>query len=169
LVKGGHAAGKAGAGIVRKLVEPLAEEAEKVGAKIAKTVRKDSRGRIIPDGVERLPSGKLPANFEYAGKVYDGTKWTPKLAEKYPDGVRFTEDGFPDFKPYATHEVTFDPHFVGNHGSDFTDANRLAGLPEKPDGYTWHHHQDGRTMQLIPTDLHRGVPHAGGVAISKGR
>ncbi|GIM95620.1 HNH endonuclease [Paractinoplanes toevensis] len=134
-----------------------------------KSVQLDSRGRVIPEGVERLPSGKLPANFEYAGKVYDGARWTPELAQEYPKGVRFTEDGFPDFSPYATHTVTFDPHFVGNHSTDFTAANRLAGLAETPEGYTWHHTQDTRTMQLIPTDLHDAIRHAGGVAIMKGR
>ncbi|MEV0393796.1 HNH endonuclease [Polymorphospora rubra] len=81
----------------------------------------------------------------------------------------FTTDGFPDFSPYATHTVTFDPHFLGNHGTDFTEANRKAGLSHTPRDHTWHHHQDARTMQLVPTDLHRAVNHAGGVAIMKGR
>jgi hypothetical protein len=153
-----------------KADQKVADQLTKAGGKEPELpVRKDSRGRVIPDGVERLPSGRLPSNFEYAGRVYDGDKWTPKLAKKYPNGVRFTEDGFPDFAPYATHTVTFDPNFKGNHGSDFVDANKLAGLPATPDGYTWHHTQDGKTMQLIPRDLHRGVSHAGGVAIMKGR
>jgi hypothetical protein len=160
-----------------KLLESDAKAAERItsagrkGATDAagNPVRTDSRGRVIPPGVERLPSGRLPSNFEYAGRVYDGEKWTPKLAEKYPNGVRFTDDGFPDFSPYASHTVTFDPQFKGNHGSDFVEANRLAGLPETPEGYTWHHTQDARTMQLVPSDLHDAIRHAGGVAIMKGR
>ncbi|MEV1111259.1 HNH endonuclease [Micromonospora sp. NPDC049751] len=174
MAKGGRAAGKAGAGIVAKLVKPLAEEADEVAAAAAKAVRKDSRGRIIPDGVDRLPSGRLPSNFEWAGKKYEGKYWTPKLQEKYPDGVWFTDDGYPDFGPYikpprSQHEVHFDPHFEGNHGSDFTDANRKAGLPATPEGHTWHHHQDTKRMQLVPSDLHDAVKHAGGVSIMKGR
>ena len=133
------------------------------------SVRYDSRGRVIPPGVERLPSGWLPANFEYAGKHYDGVGWTAKMAEKYPDGVWFTPDGFPDFSPYAIETVTFDPNFRGNHGTDFNNANKRCGLERTPRYYTWHHHQDGRTMQLIPKDLHKAVRHAGGVAITKGR
>lgn len=29
-------------------------------------------------------------------------------------------------------------------------------------------HQDGHTMQLVPTDLHDAIRHAGGVAVKKG-
>jgi hypothetical protein len=133
------------------------------------TERTDSRGRIIPSGVQRLPSGILPPNFSYAGRRYDGPRWTPKLAAKYPAGVRFTDDGFPDFGPYAMHTVVFEPNFLGNRSSDFTEANRKAGLRRTPEGHTWHHHQDTRTMQLVPTDIHRAVDHGGGVAIMKGR
>jgi hypothetical protein len=32
---------------------------------------------------------------------------------------------------------------------------------------TWHHHQGGRTMMLIPTDLHANVPHTGGAAAAR--
>jgi hypothetical protein len=124
-----------------------------------------SQGRTVPEGVERLPSGRYPGNFRYAGRVYDGPGWTAKLAAKYPNGVRFTADGFPDFAPYARATVTFDPNFLGNHGSDFAEANRKAGLSETPDDHTWHHHQDTRTMQLVPVDLHKAVRHAGGVSM----
>lgn len=131
--------------------------------------RLDSRGRPIPPGVSRLPSGKLPANFTFAGKKFQGKTWSPWLAEKYPDGVQFTDDGFPDFSPYAMHTVTLDPNFRGDRTTDFTRANGEAGLSAMPDGYIWHHHQDTRTMQLIPEDLHEAVRHAGGVAIMKDR
>jgi filamentous hemagglutinin len=130
---------------------------------------RDSRGRIVPPGVKRLPSGKYPANFEYAGRIYDGPRWTPKLGAKYPRGVRFTEDGFPDFAPYATAAVTFEPHFTGDRGADRPQANQKAGLVRTPDEFVWHHHQDGSTMLLVPEDLHEAVRHAGGVSIMKGR
>jgi hypothetical protein len=53
----------------------------------------------------------------------------------------------------------------GNHGSDFTKANKAAGLDKTPECCTWHHHQDGTTMQLIPKELHNNVPHTGGNSI----
>ncbi|MDJ0708552.1 MAG: HNH endonuclease, partial [Leptolyngbyaceae cyanobacterium MO_188.B28] len=32
---------------------------------------------------------------------------------------------------------------------------------------TWHHHQGGKTMLLVPTDLHGNIPHTGGASISR--
>jgi hypothetical protein len=116
-----------------------------------------------------LPSGKLPGNFEWAGRVYAGPEWTPELADKYPKGVWFTEDGFPDFSPYAEARARIEPHFEGNQKSDFVEANRQAGFERTPDGYTWHHHQDTQTLLLVPRDIHRAVRHASGVSIVKGR
>lgn len=131
----------------------------------------DSRGREIPATVQRLPSGKLPSNWTYAGKVYDGDRWTPELAKKYPNGVRFTDDGYPDFSPYAHKTTTIDPRFAGNHTSDFSTADRATGTTarhRRENELTWHHHQDGTTLLLVPRDIHDAVRHAGGVAIVKG-
>lgn len=84
------------------------------------------------------------------------------IAEKYPDGVHFDLEGYPDFSPYSIAEVK--PDGLTGEASDFTKANEAAGLPEKPEGYTWHHHQDGKTLLLIPTDLHGAVRHTGGAS-----
>ncbi len=92
------------------------------------------------------------------------------VAEKYPEGVQFDQSGYPDFSPYIYENPdTGDPVIVeidmkGNHTTDYTDANRAAGIEQKPEGYTWHHHQDGKTMILVPTDLHGAVRHTGGVS-----
>ncbi|MFD3511050.1 HNH endonuclease [Nocardia sp. NPDC058666] len=43
-----------------------------------------------------------------------------------------------------------------------------GGVWARPRGYTWHHHEDGVTMQLVPNGIHDAVRHAGGVAIQKG-
>lgn len=120
-------------------------------------------------GVQRLPSGRMPANYKYAGKLYDDPRrWTPALAAKYPAGVSFTPDGFPDFSPYAIRTVRIVPTFDGDR-TDFAKADRAAGLTgSRPEGYTWHHHQDRQTMLLVPSEIHDAVRHAGGVAIMKG-
>lgn len=134
--------------------------------------RTDSRGRPIPDTVQRLPSGKLPQNWRYAGKLYDGPRWTEALKKKYPAGVRFTPDAYPDFSPYALKTTKIDPYFDGNHSSDFSKADKAAGIDEayrQDNALTWHHHQDGTTLQLVPRDIHNAVKHAGGVALAKGR
>ncbi len=31
--------------------------------------------------------------------------------------------------------------------------------------FTWHHHQDGKTMQLLPLEVHQGVDHGGGKSL----
>jgi len=77
--------------------------------------------------------------------------------------VPFDSDGFPDFSAHATHTVTINQ--TGRRGVDERLANAAAGLRATPKGYTWHHHQDGTTMQLIPRAIHRATGHTGGVGL----
>lgn len=118
-----------------------------------------------------LINGRKPINSRYTGEIYPAENLPPSIRESYPDGVRFTEDGFPDFSPYVDVQVEVDG-LRGDHYEDFKAANRAAGYGDharSPEGYTWHHHQDGRTMQLVPTDLHRAVKHTGGAAVIRNR
>jgi A nuclease of the HNH/ENDO VII superfamily with conserved WHH len=41
-------------------------------------------------------------------------------------------------------------------------ANLASGRTKTPEGYTWHHVEDGWTMELVPQDLHDVVKHTGG-------
>jgi A nuclease of the HNH/ENDO VII superfamily with conserved WHH len=86
-----------------------------------------------------------------------------ELAEKYPKGVRFTRAGYPVFTPYAIERVKVDG-LDGIMDHDNPKANAAAGIPGRkpPAGYTWHHVEDGRTMELVPSDLHENVQHTGG-------
>jgi hypothetical protein len=55
--------------------------------------------------------------------------------------------------------------------SDFARADQAAGVTKEyrsANDLIWHHHQDCRTMQLVPGDLHEAVRHSGGVAILNG-
>jgi len=52
--------------------------------------------------------------------------------------------------------------------ADFRAASDAAGLAQTPKDYTWHHHQDGETMQLVSTDIHSKTGHTGGVALGGG-
>lgn len=112
-------------------------------------------------------------NSDYAGKTFELKD--PELAAKYPDGVPFTKDGFPDFSAYAKDTVRFelpsssalkaDTCLTGNNAHDFKLANQMMGYKETPAGYTWHHNEDMQTLQLIPTDLHMAVRHTGGASL----
>ncbi|MDR2354375.1 MAG: HNH endonuclease, partial [Deltaproteobacteria bacterium] len=103
-------------------------------------------------------------NSNYAGKTMRFND--PVLARRYPDGVKFDKSGYPDFSPYAKNKVTV-PNLDGKIGSnaDFVKANKAANLDKTPDNFTWHHHQNGRDMYLVPTDLHKAVDHSGGASL----
>lgn len=105
--------------------------------------------------------------------------------ESITDGkpVKFKE-GYPDFSEYVhaetsaagqsvRAEVEVELSRVGNREQDFRSARDAMadklGVSEyrEPQGYTWHHSEDGTTMQLIPSELHNNVPHSGGVSMAK--
>lgn len=116
--------------------------------------------------VEKI-NGRNPRNFKWAGTVRTADLLPPELQAKYPKGVPFTDDGCPDFRGYMIKEVKLDG-LAGENPADAARANEAIGLNETPAGYTWHHHQDGRTMQLVPADLHNAVRHTGGAARIRG-
>jgi len=101
------------------------------------------------------------------------------LAQEYPDGIKYKDNGKPDFTPSVPKgengkEYSVEIDMKGNRTSDFKDADaksKAKGLKTKAEleadtgkKYTWHHHEDGKTMQLVPTELHRRVGHSGGVS-----
>lgn len=120
--------------------------------------------KIIIQSVGVKPiNGRMPINAQYAGKVYPASELPMVLRGKYPQGISFTLQGFPDFKRYAVKEVVIQPG--KSHGVDFSRADKLAGYSSsnpRPLGYTWHHHEDSGKMQLIPTDIHDYIKHNGG-------
>lgn len=132
---------------------------------------KDFYKRII--GVPYKIKGRKPINSKYAGKTFKFGKHNKKplsmsdkkwkdLNEKYPDGVQFNINGFPNFTPYAKKKVRI--KLTGSRKLDEKLANSKAGYKETPTKYTWHHHQEKGLMELIPKDLHEAVRHTGGFA-----
>ncbi|MES2354415.1 MAG: RHS repeat-associated core domain-containing protein [Pseudomonadota bacterium] len=79
-------------------------------------------------------------------------------------GIPFN-DGFPDFSGVSKASVKIQQ--TGNNATDFARANKAAGLSETPKGYTWHHVEDGATMQLVPRDIHGATAHSGGAALAR--
>jgi hypothetical protein len=90
------------------------------------------------------------------------------LRVKYPNSVEFDVKRHPRFEPYAEMSVKVEG-LTGNRKTDNRLANQAAGFNKRPDNMTWHHVEDGKTMLLIPEDLHRLVHHTGGAAILKGK
>lgn len=79
----------------------------------------------------------------------------------------FKPTGYPDFTPYAIKQV--DIEITGKQPIDAARANARRGLKTTPNGMTWHHVENTKTLQLIPTELHDAVRHTGGVANKKGK
>jgi RHS repeat-associated protein len=115
-----------------------------------------ARGPTIP-----TIGGRQPINSKYAGAKFP---LASDLSKRYPDGVSFKPNGFPDFGPYAR-ETFISDNLTSNRAIDAAKANAAFRRTHTPVGYTWHHVEDGRTMILIPSDLHRAVRHTGGVAV----
>lgn len=115
---------------------------------------------------------KLPADGTWKGSRGNSV-WEPDVTTKRGQeildatgGKPITfKDGYPDFSPYATHRVEIE--MTGNNYADFKAANKAAGLDETPPGMTWHHNQDGVTMELVPSKLNNNVPHDGGASLIK--
>ena len=92
-------------------------------------------------------------------------------------------NGYPDFTKY-THPtvkpVEIEVAIPKNPQADFKAANEKARLnkdsnpPEPavnkpPEGYTWHHHEDGKTMILVDEVIHREFRHIGGQSKINGK
>jgi len=104
-----------------------------------------------PDSQIPRIGGRRPINSKYAGKTH-------------PAGVEFTPQGFPNFGPNSVAEVKVEG-LTGNKRIDERLANEAVGLQKTPKGYVWHHVEDGKTMQLVPIDIHDDVKHTGGAAV----
>ncbi len=95
--------------------------------------------------------GRYPINAGWAGQVH-------------PSGVRFNDQGFPDFVPFAKYGVQLQ-NLTGIRKIDIKRANEAVGLARTPPGYTWHHVEDGVTMLLVPTRIHKATPPTGGSTV----
>lgn len=116
---------------------------------------------------ERNP--ELKAWIEKGGEVYVDANG--KYTFVAPDGRKCVfENGYPDFKRegYVVKEHPIEGGFnVSNHNADISEARKATGLGEKGSGFTWHHSTDGKTMQLVPREIHELFRHTGGFAIAK--
>ncbi len=92
------------------------------------------------------------------------------------------KEGYPDFSPYAMDigggkKARFEIEMQGNTTSDMKNARDAMRRELKdpnwpgvkgrnaPEGWTWHHNEDGITMELIPSDLNNNIPHSGGESL----
>jgi HK97 family phage portal protein len=100
-----------------------------------------------PDQPTPNPNNATIRNKELAGKNHPIT------------GIPFDKEGYPDFSGVTKATANFP--LAGNNTTDFSEANRQNGFKETPENMTWHHHQNGRQMQLVPYGIHRSTGHTG--------
>ncbi len=140
-------------------------------------------------GVHGLPQNDPPKQHWKDGTPGDGTfvkntkdgELVVPYKDGYPDYSKATLNGQPvvkgsveipamngsqgpkgdDFKAArdAMREKTGNQHWPGSSASDPLSDKTL------PPGHTWHHKEDGVTMELIPQSAHSGISHTGGASI----
>jgi hypothetical protein len=101
----------------------------------------------------------------FAGMKLPLEKLPLRLRKLYPKSIYVKADGYFDFTPYAIDKV--DNIELRGDSTDASRAYKASGRKKKEPGYTWHHHEDGITMQLVPRDLHKYLTHWGGVRTKK--
>jgi RHS repeat-associated protein len=78
----------------------------------------------------------------------------------------YYKDGYPDYESSGYVRAQVEIQQKGNHTTDYTDATKANGGVQ-PEGTTWHHHQNGTTMQAVDIEIHRRFTHRGGVSVKK--
>jgi len=126
--------------------------------------------RVSKQPPEQRQIERKKVNYRLAGKTASISYFSKDLAHKYsePGFIRFNKNAYADFEPYAKEKIT-SIKLTGDNGKDIKIAGDIMKrrYPDwkKPLGYTWHHHQDRKTMLLVPTDLHDAVRHSGGASL----
>jgi RHS repeat-associated protein len=123
-------------------------------------------------GLSRLPQSDGSWSGEKGNSVWTSTN--PKVnGVTGGEGISF-KDGYADFSKWSQGNFDFDNLTGTNKDFDLVheriknDLNLRSKAEAKrflkENGLTAHHHQNMRTIQLIPTDLHANVPHEGGAS-----
>ena len=134
---------------------------------IAKKAKKDAK-KVLDGPAEvggrktRTPT-KNNKNIDHT-KTKKNSDGTATYTDVNGNTVKYSKNGHPDFSPFAKAEVEID-NLTGNSTKDAILSNKAIGLKSTPDGYTWHHAPDGKTMQLVPTEINKNFPHTGGASI----
>ena len=70
--------------------------------------------------------------------------------------------GYPIFGAWCIARVDIG-ELSKNREQDLKKVEKFANMIV-PEGYVWHHHEDGKTMMLVPEDIHVATGHDGGHA-----
>jgi len=159
--------------------------ASKKNMKAYKEALKDCTGRAACKDAAALKKGKqyekTPKSGPGKGKWEPDTgrgdgEWVPEPGSKLAEAIKPKtsinyENGFPKFDDFSKGEVKIPQ--TGSHSGDFKLSDEMyrkqIGDPKwkRPDGMTWHHKEDGTTMQLVPSNVNGNAGHYGGASLFK--
>lgn len=133
-------------------------------------------GACITEGIKQMAKRLPRTKGKWLGEAGEGVwKSSKKAVNKITkgEGIPF-KNGYPDFSKWSKGKIEFKN--LDGTAKDFDKVyERVAkqkGLKNKKQGkkylkdrgLTPHHHQDGKTIELIPTALHKNIPHSGGAS-----
>lgn len=127
----------------------------------------EKRGEVIADFlVDYKNAGNTITNINYAGSIMEPhANSNPAYIKSKYGNIYMSSQGFPVFDDYAIARIEL-PDLVGDDGVDIARANLIHhGTQSSIPGYTWHHLEDGKTLILIPSDLHEAYRHTGGASL----
>jgi hypothetical protein len=148
--------------------------------------------RLNSNLLSRL-ADKDAAYLMQVNDLYDPRKFQLPASFRPPgtyQGIQYNEFGFPDLTQHALNRSYYYPSANGNYTTDFRNATdwlkqqpgieSIIELGDPPRGspllvklvngkyvkYTWHHHEDGRTLMPVISEVHDMLlgKHTGGVA-----
>ena len=127
-----------------------------------------SKETLVRDILDTKPKNS-PSPMKWIEKggtiEIDKSKIPPEWIYTNSDGVKVKyANGFPDFKEagYVDQEIN-----IGEFTTRSKDFRKADSISPKKANATWHHHQDGKTLQEVPTKIHTQFTHRGGFSISK--
>jgi len=149
--------------------EELSSNVEKIVSAEAQAISEGSAedAEFIQSRAPRKPV----SDIESKAINDDGSITYIKLLNGNEVSVTYSKAGYADFSPFeykgtdGLAEVQI--KYSGNRVIDFSNANKAAGFSHTPEGYTWHHVEDEKTMILVRTDIHKLFPHTGGFSLFK--
>lgn len=150
----------------------MAATRKKVAAAIRRARKKAHKAKEAVKKKLKKPCSKKNKFGTRSPADGNGGKWSGERGNStwVTDSGKKVEfkDGYPDFSPHAKHKVEID---MRGTRADFDAANNAMKKTdpnwEQPEGWTWHHKEDGVTMELVPSEINNKIPHDGGVSIVK--
>ncbi|MDQ0244737.1 phage terminase large subunit-like protein [Bacillus fengqiuensis] len=165
-----------------KVVDKIADGANAARkAEKIKDTKKQSVGRKEDEGAGN-PRTRLPkTGGKWEGEPGNG-KWysdKPEVHQVTSGEPVIFKDGRPDFSPWSKGSLKFKDGQLDGTQKDFNlvyaKIKQAKGFSSQKQAQEWlrekgltPHHLDNNTIQLIPTKLHRNVPHVGAASDMRG-